>query len=1239
MKSGQRRVVMLIAFWVTNAVPWRVTAEVNNVVPYEDAASRIMFHVQGWGEMGVNTCAHAPGVKPMALQICDQAYEKGLGVHAPSETWIDLEGRFLSFQAEIGVQRQAQGVGSVVFQVYVDGEKCFDSGVMTEHDEARPVCIPVEGAQELRLIVTDAGDGITCDCANWAQARLITNPNAPAATPALGPDMAPFARVMTWDPSRKEGTRAMRTEEFPEEDIFLGQELVPNRDGAFEVTADENGACCVGLEWAERRLISALGLHVAAGQRMPGAHDAYVEFWQGESPWQGAWKRLDAAIRVVGSKWEVRVNPVGNADLRGGTERIRWIFPGAPGPIRICSLSAHTRSRWETVDLRVEVENSRMGHIARVEAYNGWLLVRKDAGMEEDWALSCSWDPAHVLGLRVRYCALRPWKTDRTILRFELAGTAFGVAVDDVLASDSVYVPHAGLLVVRKDSPDTLAVCRESVGSRKTILEEVRERADQTLVRAMAHVHNPIQNNGPMMLSLACDNRKFVAHRDGAVTFDIYDAPDQGVGMPDTFRCRLRPSFGSGQTAPIARQLHGGWLPAPVTTVNDEGVAYTQTAFVVPFDKETVAAGYSGLRARALCIVNYSMENTESEEVFAGLRLAFSFDVTAGRVPEVHAAEGGVVVVQDGRLLAFVMPENGLDFDIESGAASWKRTLKARQTVRCNVFLPAWDVKTDEYVLLKKRVNWLRVLERYWQGVLSGATHIDVPDEFLGNVIRASQVHCLIAARNESGGARVAPWIASASYGPLESEANSIIRGMDLLGHDEFARRSLDFFLARYNEKGYLTTGYTVMGTGWNLWTLAEHYERTRDDDWLRQAAPTLAKACDWIVRQREKTVGADAYGQALPESGLVPPGVAADWNRYAYRFAYEAHFCAGLRGAAEALKTIAHPEAERFLKEGDAFREDILRAYRWNQARSPVLPLRNGAWVPAYPGMLYCFGRIEDVIPGEDWNRSWAYDVELGAHHLAALGVLDARSPGVEEMLDHMEDSWFLHSGMGDYPAEKNQADWFNLGGFAKVQPYYARNAELYALRDDVKPFIRSYFNAIFSLLNLETLSFWEHFHNIGAWNKTHETGYFLAQTRLMLLMERGGELWLAPFIPAEWLGDGKHITVRRAPTRFGCVSYTIQPRLARGIIKVDIAPPERERPDHIIVRLRHPEGQRIVGAVATGARECHVAGDDECVHIAPAAGRIELEVRFRKPRMDNMDTLTRIEGRDDDLCASRPW
>ena len=83
-------------------------------------------------------------------------------------------------------------------------------------------------------MVTDAGDGITCDCADWAEARLIRDPGA-KPVPATAVDVAPFGRVMSWDPKRMTGTAASRIEEFPTADLAPGREILPDSDGSLLV--------------------------------------------------------------------------------------------------------------------------------------------------------------------------------------------------------------------------------------------------------------------------------------------------------------------------------------------------------------------------------------------------------------------------------------------------------------------------------------------------------------------------------------------------------------------------------------------------------------------------------------------------------------------------------------------------------------------------------------------------------------------------------------------------------------------------------------------------------------------------------------------------------------------------------------------------------------------------------------------------------------------------------------------
>jgi hypothetical protein len=107
-----------------------------------------------------------------------KAYRKGIGTHAPSEIVYKLDGAYARFLAEVG---GAEEGGSIVFQVYADGKLLFDSGVLRGMREVEPIDLPVAGVRTLRLVVTDASDGINADMANWAGARLLkARPEQPA---------------------------------------------------------------------------------------------------------------------------------------------------------------------------------------------------------------------------------------------------------------------------------------------------------------------------------------------------------------------------------------------------------------------------------------------------------------------------------------------------------------------------------------------------------------------------------------------------------------------------------------------------------------------------------------------------------------------------------------------------------------------------------------------------------------------------------------------------------------------------------------------------------------------------------------------------------------------------------------------------------------------------------------------------------------------------------------------------
>ncbi len=109
------------------------------------------------------------------LTVGGKVYARGLGTHAFSRILYQLGNRYRRLEAEVGVDDEKGGAGSVVFQVYADDRKVFDSGIMRGHDPAKHVSVPLHDVDELLLVVTDAGDGISCDHADWASAKLLGN--------------------------------------------------------------------------------------------------------------------------------------------------------------------------------------------------------------------------------------------------------------------------------------------------------------------------------------------------------------------------------------------------------------------------------------------------------------------------------------------------------------------------------------------------------------------------------------------------------------------------------------------------------------------------------------------------------------------------------------------------------------------------------------------------------------------------------------------------------------------------------------------------------------------------------------------------------------------------------------------------------------------------------------------------------------------------------------------------------
>jgi hypothetical protein len=146
----------------------------------------LLFAGQDWGALGVDK-----SVEGKPLSVGGKSYTRGLGTHANSTLVYDLGGQYERFEALAGVDDEMRSFGksSVIFKVLGDERELFNSGVMRNDTPPRRVSVPVSGVEELSLVVTDAGDGIDGDHADWIE-PLLYRSNGTRNAQAVAPKAA-----------------------------------------------------------------------------------------------------------------------------------------------------------------------------------------------------------------------------------------------------------------------------------------------------------------------------------------------------------------------------------------------------------------------------------------------------------------------------------------------------------------------------------------------------------------------------------------------------------------------------------------------------------------------------------------------------------------------------------------------------------------------------------------------------------------------------------------------------------------------------------------------------------------------------------------------------------------------------------------------------------------------------------------------------------------------------------------
>ena len=180
-------ILMLLIGAATARLSWAADPS-SDVYLTLDQAERVRV---GWGTPQSNA-----SLSGKELAIGSKAFDQGMTLHAPAELVYRLEKKYRWLSFWTGINSEMTEKGSVTVQVWLDGHKAFETPVMHVKEEPAYVHLPITGVDELKLVVTDAGDGIAADHLSIANLRVSAaeqepKPDVPAAAVFVGEAPAP----------------------------------------------------------------------------------------------------------------------------------------------------------------------------------------------------------------------------------------------------------------------------------------------------------------------------------------------------------------------------------------------------------------------------------------------------------------------------------------------------------------------------------------------------------------------------------------------------------------------------------------------------------------------------------------------------------------------------------------------------------------------------------------------------------------------------------------------------------------------------------------------------------------------------------------------------------------------------------------------------------------------------------------------------------------------------------------
>ena len=1009
-----------------------------------------------------------------------------------------------------------------------------------------------------------------------------------------------------------------------------------------------------GVRWAKPRKVRRVVVEFPRDAGLPDPQNVRVQYWHrwwdgkpdpflshaaGSAGWtrmddwtNGGWKDADSGVQVDGLRWTFTFARTGEKEFaklgrRGvGYRKTLAIRLLADGPLpKPAAFHAFTDAVCRPLSVRIywgapAASGVKVGgeDSCRLEIFNGAIRAVRAldgsnfaVGDGMRWTLPRDPQGGVQADLVVAVDTASP-QYDRTVVTVRSKHRPFSFAAVDVARGRPILVDDLGVLVAHAEDAITIdgyRKSREELAGR-TVYDRVFDVPEQTLSRAwndmpLKHplwfVHG-LPGNRNAMKQLPTGDIVLTGHRRW---FGIDRSPKDSdrKGWKGDF---LTLGFGfPSEERRAGRELHQGYLPLLRTWWVDGPIYYQQKTILDKLDPDLSEVR---LDDPTVLLMQVRVVNTSDTE--AG---------TARLHLTSHPSGGEEVYVEGGRVLARSADGPRLRYLVRAGdrgqwkqagsGVRWSLELAPGKSHQLMFLIPSITLTKDDEIEPLGRRKFEADCQRicgYWEELTAKGTQIDTPEPWLNGFykshLRHLQVNCVKDIRTNWRYARVGTF----SYALFPNESIMMVSDLDRRGYHQAAADCLDAWLEYQgtvplpgNFKGtdglfYGSAGYEHVGYnkhhGYVMWGMAEHWRLTRDRQWIKRVAPKLVKSCQWVIRERQATMVKNQDGSRPLHYGFLPAGGLEDVQDYWYWMATNAATVWGFDALAAALADYGHPEAGRLQREARAYHEDVMRGLTEARILTPVVRLRDGTYVPKFPSRLYERGRA----------LGWIRETLEGSLCLPVLGLIPPDSPEATWILKDYEDNLYISDTYG-YAIPSFADFWFSRGGFS-MQSNLLESPIPYLYRDQIKHYLRAYFNAFASAFYPGIRMCNEHClpelgHPRGDHFKSSDEANVTCWLRLMFVHERGDDLYLGQAIPRYWLTRGRTVGIQRAATHFGPMSLQISSAADGRQIKAVLTPPERNPPKTIYLRLRHPEAKPIQSVTLGGKKHDQFDVDKEWI------------------------------------------